>query len=43
MDYLVTWIEGEEVAYLILDERDLRCLGGREDKNYIITELDCIH
>lgn len=38
MEYLVTWIEGDEVAYLILDEHDLRHLG-MEEKNCIITEL----
>ncbi|MGI6554007.1 MAG: hypothetical protein ACOX2P_01070 [Bacillota bacterium] len=38
MQYLVTWSEGEEVAYLILGEQDL-CRLGMDDKNYIITEF----
>ena len=40
MSYLVTWIEGEEVAYLICTEEDLCHLGVRHDKNSIVTELN---
>ena len=39
MDYLVTWIEGEEVAYLILGKEDL-CHLGLQEKNFIVTELN---
>lgn len=42
MEYLVTWISGEEVAYLILGKQDL-CHLGMDDKNFIITELSCTH
>lgn len=42
MEYLVTWIEGEEVAYLILGKQDL-CHISLEEKNHIITELKSTH
>lgn len=40
MQYLVTWISGEEVAYLLVDKQDL-CHLGMDDKNFIVTELSC--
>ncbi|KUK11452.1 MAG: hypothetical protein XD50_0235 [Clostridia bacterium 41_269] len=43
MDYLVTWIEGEEVVYFIVDEKDLCRLGGKKDKNCIITQIKGTH
>jgi hypothetical protein len=42
VEYLVTWISGEEVAYLLVSEEDL-CHLGLNDKNCIVTELCTTH
>lgn len=42
MEYLVTWISGEEVAYLLVCEQDL-CHLGMDDKNFIVTEINSTH
>ena len=42
MEYLVTWISGEEVAYLLVSEQDL-CHLGMDDKNFIVTEINPTH
>ncbi|WP_279233424.1 hypothetical protein [Desulfofundulus thermobenzoicus] len=39
MPYLVTWIEGEEVVYRFVDERELAKIWETE-KNFIVTKLD---
>ncbi|MDW7674742.1 MAG: hypothetical protein SCK28_09420 [Bacillota bacterium] len=40
MEYLVTWIEGEEVQYLFLNQQELQSLLDSEiDKNYIYTRV----
>lgn len=38
MQYMVTWIEGEEVCYRFMSEEEINDLV-EDDKNYIITGL----
>lgn len=39
MEYLLTWVEGEEVQYKFMDRADLQGLKVEPDRIYSIIEL----
>lgn len=39
MDYLFTWVDGEQVVYRLIDRKDLAKLKLEDDRPYSLTEL----
>ena len=40
MCYLITWSEGNEVGYLLVEDETTLQDALEQDKNYIVTELE---
>lgn len=39
MDYLLTWIEGEEVGYQLIQREELNKICFEDNKNYTLYEI----